>query len=138
MELRFNYRFSSVVFIFYFSFLGFRFSFFDFQFSFSYLVFRFLFFDFVFCFLFFVFRFSFFFFCIVVLRQASSARRPLFAERSEAREASWQFLFFFIFFKYVPQRIPSMSSWSVQFTHQIDLIKRYREAFFVKKNDLLL
>ena len=46
-------------------------------------------------------------------------------------------LFFFMF----NQRyfwILSMSSCSVHFAHQIDLKKRYREAFFVKKNDFLL
>ena len=144
MELRFNYRFSSVVFIFYFSFLGFRFSFFDFQFSFSYLVFRFLFFDFVFCFLFFVFRFS-FFFCIVVLRQASSARRPSFYSQNEAKQARRPgnscFIFLYYIILYDNERyfwILSSSTCSVHFAHQIDLKKRDSDGFFVEKKNLFL
>ena len=78
----------------------------------------------IFVFVFFFFALYFFFryrsFVIVVLRQASFARRPslYFNER-----------YFWI---------PSMFDCSVHFARQIDLKKRYREAFFVKKNHLLL
>ena len=97
----------------------------------------FLIFDYVFCFLFFVFRFSFFFFCIVVLRQASSARRPSYYSQNEAKreqrpgnsaifilfryirrtgakraEASWQFLFFiFILFLFAERSEATEASW---------------------------
>ena len=68
--LLFVFQFSVSVFRFHFLFFVYRFSFFVFHFSFSFFVFGFSFID---------FRFSLFiFFCIVVLRQASSARRPSF------------------------------------------------------------
>ena len=133
--LFFIFRFFFVFnfFIFWFPFFNFLFSFFVLSFYLSFFIvrFRFLFsvfqfFDFrfsifVFCFLFFVFRFSFFFtifsfftifFLIVVLRQASSARRP------SCKLAGPRFILFY--FKYAPHRIPSMSSCAVQFTRQID------------------
>ena len=74
---------------FHFLFFIFRFSFFVFRFSVFVFVFCFPFFVFWFRFLLFVFRFSLFvfFFCIVVLRQASSARRPSLYSQNEAKRA---------------------------------------------------
>ena len=77
--LLFGFRFSS-------SFIIFHFKFFIFRFSvlFSFSVFCFSIFDISFYFLFFVFCFQ-LFFSIVVLRQASSARRPSFYSQNEAK-----------------------------------------------------
>ena len=123
--LFFIFRFFFVLnfFIFWFPFFNFLFSFFVLSFYLSFFIVRFRFLFSVFRFLIFVFRFSFFAFCfsffafrfscIVLIFYFSfflslpfCARRApskcklaglLFAERSEASEASWQFLFLFYF-----------------------------------------
>ena len=74
----------------------FHFSIVIFRFRILFPVFRFFISVFAFCFTFFFFRF----FCIVVLRQASSARRPsyLFAERNVVERASWQFAYIILYY----------------------------------------
>ena len=115
-------RFHFLFFIFRFSFFVFRFSVFVFVFCFPFFVFWFRFLLFVFRFLLFVF----FFFALSFCARRALLAGPRSQNGAKRLKRPGNSCFFF---KFVPQRIPSMSSWSVQFTHQIDIKKYYPDGF---------
>ena len=150
----FCFRFSSLFSVFHFKFFIFRSSFSLFVFRFLFFVFRFMFFIFCFSFSLFIVRSH---FCIVVLRQASFARRPslysqneakrvkrpgnsgLFAERNEVERSVLAIpVYIFLYYNATHFWILSSTTCSVHLAHQIDLKTWWWEAFFVEKKNLLL